>query len=136
MHWVKSHGCSVSGSQLCRVSLALYMWLYVWEQNKRLSGEDKFTALVKLVAENNSSELLEKVTETNRLHADTDATKAGDEEDENYQKEVEAEDECVSDEDSDEEDEDVCYFFDCIFCKSIFRKKCELVDHITECVNK
>ena len=102
---------------LLRVSLALYMWLYVWEQNKRLSGEDKFTALVKLVAENNSSELLEKVTETNRLHADTDATKAGDEEDENYQKEVEAEDECVSDEDSDEEDEDVCYFFDCIFCK-------------------
>ena len=43
------------------------MWLYVWEQNKRLSGEDQFTALVKLVLENNSSELLEQVNGTNRI---------------------------------------------------------------------
>ena len=50
-----------------RYNLEEYMWLYVWEQNKRLSGEDQFTALVKLVLENNSSELLEQVNGTNRI---------------------------------------------------------------------
>ena len=50
--------------------------------------------MVKLVSENNSSELLERVTGTNQTKPDTDATLADAKEDKNQQKEMEAEDEC------------------------------------------
>ena len=43
-------------------------------------------ALVKLVSENNSSELLERVTGTNQTKSDSDATLADAEEEKIYQK--------------------------------------------------
>ena len=81
-------------------------------------------------------ELLERVTGTNKIQPDTDATIAGAEEDKNYQNEVEAEDDNENHEDSNEDDEEVYYFYDCIFCKIIFCEKSELVKHIGKCDNK
>ena len=45
--------------------------------------------------------------------------------------EAEEENEDLDAEDSDEDDE-----IDCVFCKSIFRAKNELIDHITPCTMK
>ena len=35
--------------------------------------------------------------------------------------------------DSDEEDLEKFYFYDCVFCKAIFRQKDDLVEHIKNC---
>ena len=82
------------------------------------------------------AELLERVTRTNKIQSDTDATIAGAEEEENYQNEVEAEDDNENHEDSNEDDEEVYYFYDCMFCKFIFCEKSELVEHIGKCDKK
>ena len=82
------------------------------------------------------AELLERVTGTNKIQPDTDATMAGAEEDKNYQNEVEAEDDNKNHEVSDEDDEEVYYLYDCIFCKFIIREKSELVEHIGKWYNK
>ena len=40
------------------------------------------------------------------------------------------------DEDSDEEDHKKFYFFDCVYCKDIFRQKEDLISHLNLCSNK
>ena len=39
-------------------------------------------------------------------------------------------------EDSDEEDLEKFYFYDCVFCKAIFRSNTDLASHIGNCMNK
>jgi transposase len=118
-----------------RYNLEEYMWLYMWVQEKKLNGEDPFWALVKLVEENNKIELLEKVTGNKAKEPDTEAAPYNAEEEEAYQREVEAEEEDQDSdaEDSDENDEEIYHYFDCVFCKNIFRAKDDLISHISMC---
>ena len=90
---------------LFRVSLAL-LALQCVDQNATV----QLLINMKILAE-----LLERVTGTNKIQPDTDATIAGAEEDENYQNEVEAEDDNENHEDSDEDNEEVYYFYDSFF---------------------
>ena len=40
------------------------------------------------------------------------------------------------DKDLDEEDNEKFYFFDCVYCKDIFRQKEDLISHMNLCSNK
>ena len=77
-------------------------------------GHDPFWFLVALVAADNSMETLKQATKRQKV---TEAEVVFDEEEQDSE---EVEDE---DEDLDDKDLEKFYFFDCIGCKTIFRKK-------------
>ena len=98
-------------------------------QRKHLDGEDPFWSLVELVKADNSIETLKKAMERTEGNEDTEGDDYIDEEEVRAAKQVQ-EDAQV---DSDEEDLEKFYFYDCVFCKAIFRQKDDLVEHIKNC---
>ena len=88
-------------------------------------GHDPFWFLVALVAADNSMETLKQATKREKV---TEAEVVFDEEDQDLEDEDEDEDE-----DLDDKDLEKFYFFDCIGCKTIFRKKTDLVHHASFC---
>ena len=101
-----------------QVYLYQFMWMEVLELlEQKLMGHDPFWFLVALVAADNSMETLKQATKREKV---TEAEVVFDEEDQDSEDSEEDEDE---DEDLDDKDLEKFYFFDCIGCKAIFRKK-------------
>ena len=118
-----------------RYNLEEYMWLFLWMEEQRHSGTDPFCALVALVAADNSTETLRIAVEKDQEEKDTEAVEF----DPDAEKEQENEDSDEDDsdeEDSDEEDHKLFYWYDCVFCKCIFREKENLKEHMRSCDKK
>ena len=106
------------------------MELFQWMERKKLEKEDPFWSLVDLVKADNSTETLRKSME--RVAEDTEGGEFVSEQEEFLEKQAQED----LGEDSDEEDLERFYFYDCVFCKAIFRKNGDLVHHIGNCMNK
>ena len=115
--------------QAGRYNLDEYVWLFLWIEERKHDGEDPFWALVKLVAADNSLETLSAAVEKDMEEKDTEATEYDAVEDAALQKE--ASDEEEEEEEEEEEDKEVFYWFDCIFCKSIFLEEKDLLRHLS-----
>ena len=110
------------------------MHLFVWIENKKKDGEDPFWALVELVRQDNNSATLKEVMEREGRNADTEGAVFDELEDEAQQRVVEEEEQLEAD--AEEDNHELFYFFDCVFCKAIFKEKCDLVDHVGNCTEK
>ena len=119
---------------LLRYNLDEYMQLFMWIENKKKSGEDPFWALAELVRQDNSATTLRNVMEREGQNADTEGVVFDEVEDAAAQREAEEEEEREAD--AEESNPELFYFFDCVFCKSIFREKDALVNHVGICTKK
>ena len=115
-----------------KYNLEEYMELFMWLERKKLEKEDPFWALVELVKADNSTETLKKSMERMGDVEDTEGVEYVGEEEVLLEKQAQED----LGEDSDEEDLEKFYFYDCVFCKSIFRNNTDLVSHIGKCRNK
>ena len=117
-----------------RYNLDEYMQLFMWIENKKKNGEDPFWALVELVRQDNNATTLRNVMEREGHNADTEGVLFDELEDAAAQKEAEDEEEREAD--AEESNHELFYFFDCVFCKLIFKEKDDLVNHIGICTKK
>ena len=127
------HLCLDLLPQAGKYNLEEYMWLFSWIQDKKIKKIDPFWALIELVKADNSIETLKLAVSK----ADAEATTEGVPYDPKSQVDDKDEDDDEDDDSdkefSDEEDQELYYFYDCIGCKNIFRKKEDLYKHIPKC---
>ena len=116
-----------------RYNLEEYMWLFMWMEEQRHKDADPFWALVALVAADNSTDTLMIAVEKDHEEKDTEAEEHNSEVGEEEQQD---ESDTEEEEHSDEEDYELFHWFDCAFCKSIFRKEDDLISHIRSCNKK
>ena len=114
------------------------MWLFSWIQDKKIRKIDPFWALMALVKADNSKETLKFALDKADREAITESVPFGPkspEEDKDDKKDDEKGDEDDDSEKdfSDEEDQELYYFYHCIGCKIIFRKKEDLYKHLPKC---
>ena len=112
-----------------KYNLEEYMELFQWMERKKIEKEDPFWALVELVKADNSTETLRKSMERNENVEDTEGVEYVNEDDVLLEKQAQED----LGEDSDEEDLERFYFYDCVFCKAIFRNNADLISHIGKC---
>ena len=101
-------------------------------ERKKLENEDPFWALVELVKADNSTETLKKSMERMGTVEDAQGGEYVSEEEVLLEKQAQED----LGEDSDEEDLERFYFYDCVFCKAVFRNNNDLVNHIENCQKK
>ena len=102
-------------------------------EEQRHKGLDPVWTLMSLVAADNSTDTLMIAVEKDLEERDTEAEEHnGEVGKEEHQDEMDTEEE----ENSDKEDLEEFYWFDCAFCKSIFRKEDDLISHIMSCNKK
>ena len=112
-------------------NLEQYLYTYLWFHHKKLQKIDPFWALVELVVQNNSIDILE---EAMNISADTEGQEYDEEQERLKEAEIARLDDIEYNTDSETDDESSGIpSFSCPFCQKTSETKAEVLEHLKTC---